>query len=178
MNIRSYFPSSVHKTIFGTLTPKSPLVVSGISGASAKGYFVGDFLKDTDAQNIFWLVNDDKEVYDVHHNLVFWVDRQVVALDHLLSSNEQDDYRIPEVILGINEGGKKIYIISQKDLTFPVPTYAQIKEAGMVITKGQEIPTVEFFNKLMQIGYQPSVDIILKKGECHQCFPHKCTFPY
>ena len=164
MNIYSYFPKSIHRDIFSILEPKTPLVISGVSNTSAKSYLIGDLLQTKKFQNIYWVVNENKEIYDVQNNIPFWCDKPVVALDNLLTKN-QDDYRITETITGIHGKQAKIYLISGKDTQLPMPTHKEIIEAGVVIKKGQDIRTVDFFNQLIKMGYQPSADIILNKGE-------------
>ena len=163
MNIHSYFPQSAHSDLYGALTPDSPLVVSGVSNFSAKSYLISDLLDNQKRKNIFWVVNENKTIYEVKNNLPFWFNCPVVALDHL--NDDNDDYRITEVVAGIHDDIQRIYILNYKDLKFPLPTYQEVLEAGVVITQGEEMRTVDFFNKLIQMGYQPSADVILRKGE-------------
>ena len=164
MNLYPYFPKLVHRDIFSTLTPKLPLVISGVSNITAKSYMIGDLLETQKFKNIFWVVNDNKEIYDTQNNLPFWTDTEIVALDNLLANN-QDDHRITETIANIHEKEKKIYLINSKDVNQAMTTYQEIKEAGMLIQNGEEIRTVDFFNKLNQMGYKPSADLTLHKGE-------------
>jgi transcription-repair coupling factor (superfamily II helicase) len=164
MNLYPYFPKSIHRDIFSTLTPDNPLVISGVSNNAAKSYLVGDLLANREFNNIFWVVNDNTDIYDIQNNLPFWSDLEVVALDKLLT-DDQDDYRITEAVAGIHEKKNKIYLINNKDIGTPMPTYQEITEAGVVIKKDQEIQMVDFFNKLIKMGYQPSADVTLRKGE-------------
>jgi transcription-repair coupling factor len=164
MNLYPFFPKSVHREIFNILTPNSPLVISGVSNITAKSYLVGDLLHNKKFKNAFWIVNDNKDIYDVENNIPFWTNNEPVGLDNLLTEGK-DDYRITETISGIHEDSKKIYIINGKDLDLAMPTYEEVKEAGVVIKDGQEIRTVDFFNKLIQMGYQPGADVALQKGE-------------
>ncbi len=164
MNIYSYFPKSVHRDIFSVLKPDSPLVISGVSNITAKSYLVGDLLKTHKFKNVFWIVNDNKEIYDTQNNIPFWSDNPIIALDNLLA-NGQDDYRITETIVNIHEKQGQIYLVDGKNINAPMPTYDKIKEAGIVVTSGQDMRTVEFFNKLIQMGYKASADVTLQKGE-------------
>ena len=107
---------------------------------------------------------ENKDIYDAENNIPFWTNDEPIGLDNLLTENK-DDYRITETISGIHETSGRIYIINGKDLDLPMPTYEEVKEAGAVIKDGQEIRTVDFFNKLIQMGYQPGADVTLRKGE-------------
>ena len=164
MNIYPHFPKSVHSDIFNILNPDSPLVISGVSNVTAKSYLLGDLLATKKINNVFWIVNDNKDIYDVKNNIPFWTDKPVVALDNLLSK-EQDDYRVTETVAGIHSGEKKIYIINSNDIKLPIPTLDEVMEAGVVVENKHDIRTVEFFNKLIHLGYQPCADVALKKGE-------------
>jgi transcription-repair coupling factor len=164
MNLYSYFPKSVHRDVFSALTPSDPLVISGVSNITAKSYVIGDLLENQKFKNIFWILNNNKEIYDAKNNLPFWADCEIVALDNLLTDSK-DDYRITETIAGIHDTSNKIYLINSEDINIPMPTYEEIKEAGVVIQNNQEIRTVDFFNKLIKMGYQPSADVTLRKGE-------------
>jgi transcription-repair coupling factor len=167
MNINSYFPLGIHTDIFKTLTPDSPLVLSGVSNIASKCYLVTALKKQKSIKNIFWISNENKEIYDVRNNLHFWTDDPIVPLDHLLE-NDEEDYRLTEIISGLNEKTERIYLINKKDTQIPIPTYEEVKEGGVVISKGADISVVEFFNRLLQMGYHPSADVTLKKGECRR----------
>ncbi|MBN2087428.1 transcription-repair coupling factor [Candidatus Peregrinibacteria bacterium] len=164
MNIYPYFPKSVHSDIFNALKPDVPLVISGVSNVTAKSYLLGDLLATRKINNIFWVVNDNKDIYDIKNSIPFWTDKTGVALDSLMSK-DQHDYRITETVARIHSDEKKVYVISSEGITVPVPTLNEVMEAGVVIMNKQDIRTVEFFNKLIQLGYQPSADVSLKKGE-------------
>jgi len=167
MNIYSYFPQSVHKDIFNTLTPNKPLVISGVSNMTAKTYLVGDLINEKKFENVLWLTNNNKDIYDIKNNIPFWSSKKPLALDNL-SPEDQEDYRITETIASFHSNGKKIYILDKKDLTFPMPTFTEIEEAGVLIKKGQDMRIVEFFNQLIHMGYTPSTDVTLNKGECRR----------
>ena len=164
MNIYSQFPKGGHQNIFDAIQPNEPLVVSGVGNMSAKSYLISSYIHAKKSRNVFWLANDDKEIYDLKNNIPFWTDQSVVALDHL-QQQDQDDYRITETIINLHKSGSKIYLLNHKDVNITLPAYDELVEQGVVVTAGQEMRTVEFFNQLIQMGYKPSADIILKKGE-------------
>ena len=164
MNIYSYFPQSTHRDIFGALKPEAPLVISGIGNFTAKAFFIGDALNAKKIRNVFWFVNDNKDIYEAQNNLPFWTDFGVTALDNLVNE-ERDDYRITETISNIHDKGKNIYLMNFHDAKLPMPSYEEIIESGVVVSQGEEIRMVDFFNKLIKMGYQPSADVSLKKGE-------------
>ncbi|MBU0706233.1 transcription-repair coupling factor [Patescibacteria group bacterium] len=91
----------------------------------------------------------------------------VVALDDL-NSEDKEDYRLTEIIAGLKEKKDRVYLISQKNSQIPIPSYEEVKEAGVVIEKGSEVRIVELFNRLIKMGYYPSADIMLRKGECRR----------
>ncbi|MBN2096094.1 transcription-repair coupling factor [Candidatus Peregrinibacteria bacterium] len=164
MNIYSHFPKGAHREIFQTIQPNQPLVVSGVGNISAKGYLVSDYINTQKPRNIFWLTNDNKDIYDLKNNLPFWSDYLTVALDQL-QQEHQDDYRITETIINLHQRRSRIYLLNYKDINTHLPTHQELVEQGVVVTSGQEMRTVEFFNHLIQMGYQPSADVTLKKGE-------------
>ena len=164
MNIYSYFPKEAHHKIFDATKPNEPLVISGMGNISSKSYLISDYISSKKFKNVFWLVNDNKDIYEVKNNLPFWVDQPVIGLDNLLEEG-QEDYRVTETIIGLYDKQPKIYLLNYKDIHLTLPTYQELAEQGVVVSKGQEMRVVEFFNQLIQMGYQPSADIMLKKGE-------------
>lgn len=167
MNISQFFPLDIHKQEFDKLTTKKPLVLSGVSNFTSKCYLISALKKQKKIRNIFWVTNDNKEIYEIRNNLPFWLDDPVVALDDL-TSEEQEDYRLTEIISGLKEEKDRVYLVNRKDSQIPIPTYEEVKEAGEVVEKGEEIRVVEFFNRLIKMGYYPSADVTLKKGECRR----------
>ncbi|MFH1012746.1 MAG: transcription-repair coupling factor [Candidatus Peregrinibacteria bacterium] len=164
MNLFSYFPDGLHRDIWAVAKADKPLVLSGVSNATAKGFLVNGFAQARGFKNIFWLVNDNKDIYEIRNHLPFWMDFPVVALDNLLTETE-DDYRVTEMVVGLHDTQARVYLINYKDLCLPLPTYEEIRERGVVVQKGEEIRTVDFFNQLIQMGYRPGMDVILNKGE-------------
>jgi len=167
MNISQFFPLDIHKQEFAKLDPKNHLVLSGVSNITSKCYLVAALKKQRKFKNIFWITNDNKEIYEVKNNLPFWLEDPVIALDNF-TSKEQEDYRLTEIVAKLVEKKQRVYLINKKDAQIPMPTYEEVKEAGVLIEKGADLRVVEFFNKLIKMGYYPSADIILKKGECRR----------
>ncbi len=182
MNIYSYFPKEVHKEIFDACRRDEPLVISGVGNITAKSYMIADFVQRRKFKNIVWLVNDNKEIYEVRNNLPFWTDHPIHCLDHLLEGN-RDDYRVTETIIGLHDSKSQFYLLDQKDAALPLPTYQELVERGVVISINQEVHVVEFFNHLIQMGYQPSADVVLGKGEYRRSggvvnvFPPNMEYP-
>ena len=182
MNIYSFFPKEAHRNIFDANTNNEPLVLSGVGNISAKSYLVSDFTDYKKHKNVFWLVNDNKEIYEVKNNLTFWADRPIVSLDHLLEGN-QDDYRVTETIIGLYDNIPRIYLLNYKDIHLTLPTFQELAEQGVVISKGQDVRAVEFFNHLINMGYHPSADVVLNKGEYRRSggvinvFPPNAEYP-
>ncbi len=164
MNLFSFFPSGLHRALWGEAAPDKPLVLSGVSNATAKGFLVSGLVTERQLGNVFWLVNDNKDIYDIKNHLPFWTDRPAIALDHFLDEKEEDA-RVTEVVMGMHDAQPRIYLINYKDLHLPLPTHQEILEQGVVVTRGEEIRTVDFFNQLIQMGYQPGMDVTLNKGE-------------
>ncbi len=167
MNISRFFPLQIHDQEFGHLKPEVPLTLSGVSNITSKCYLMAALKRQYKFKNVFWITNDNKEIYEVKNNLPFWVDEPLVALDNFNTDNQQD-YRLTEIIAGLAEGEEKVYLINKADVKAPLPTYQDIKEAGFLIEEGGDMRVVEFFNELIKMGYYPSADIILKKGECRR----------
>lgn len=164
VNIYSYFPKGVHDSIFDATPVNQPLVISGVGNITAKSYLVSDYAEQKKFKNVFWLVNDNKTIYEVKNNLPFWTKRTGIALDHLLEGS-QKDYRITETVIGLHDKESRVYLLNYKDIDLSIPTYEELVQLGVVIVKDQEMRTVEFFNQLIQLGYQLSSDVILNKGE-------------
>lgn len=165
MNLYPYFPSKLHQDVFKSHDlDHEPLVISGVGNITAKSYLIADLVKQKKVRNVFWLTNDNKNIYDLKNNLPFWTPQSVVGLDHLMSSN-QEDYRVTETIIGLNSKETHFYLLNYKDVGVKLPTFEELSESGLFISIDQEVQLVEFFNQLIQLGYQPGSDVVLSKGE-------------
>ncbi len=164
MNIYSYFPTGLHKELDAGASANEPLVVSGVNNSSAKTFLISDYVQGKKFRNIFWVSADDNIIYEIKNNFPFWRDGAVVPMDHLMQE-DQDDYRITEAINAIHNETNRVYLLNQKDMQLPLPTYDELKAQGVVVNKDDDINIVEFFNRLIGLGYQPSADVILSKGE-------------
>lgn len=167
MNISHFFPLDIHSNEFSQLTLKQPLVLSGVSNITSKCYLVAALKKQKKFKNVFWITNENKEIYEVKNNLPFWMEAPPIALDDL-DLNEKGDYRLTEIVAGLAEGGDHVYLINKKDAQLPIPSYQDVKEASLPLKKGDDMRVVEFFNELIKMGYYPSADVTLKKGECRR----------
>ena len=143
------------------------MVLSGVSNITSKCYLVTALKKQKKYRNIFWITNDNKEIYEIKNNLPFWLENSTVSLDNL-AIEKKEDYRLTEIVAGLTEGENKVYLVNKKDVKIPIPTYREVKEAGLPIQKGEDMRVVEFFNELIKMGYYPSADLTLKKGECRR----------
>lgn len=164
MNLFRYFPPGLHRDIFTLPSSDCPLILSGVSNVTAKGFLVKNYVKTKKFKNVFWLVNDNKDIYELRNHLPFWTDRKITALDHLFT-DAAEDHRITEMVMGMHEGDPRFYLLNYKDVLMSLPTYDEILERGVVITRGEEIRMVDFYNQLIQMGYRPGMDVTLNKGE-------------
>ena len=166
VNLFSYFPPNVHRDVFSAFSKKGPLVVSGVSNVSAKTFFASDFILKNKFKNVFWITNDNRDIYELKNTLPFFSDLPVYPLDHLLE--DQGSYRLVELVANIYHQKSSFYLFSPQGVRCLLPTYDEILENGMMLFVDQDIRIVEFFNKLIQIGYQQSADVVLQKGECRR----------
>jgi len=167
VNIQSFFPKNLNSKFLKTLKLNKPLILSGVSNTTAKCYLIADLLKEKNVKNIFWVVDNDKAIYDIQKNIPFWFDYPVTSLDNILNSDD-GDYRLTEIVSNLHNGDNRVYLTTYKNLHLSIPSYNEVKQNGVVIQNNQEIRIVEIFNKFIQMGYQPSSDILLNKGECRR----------
>ena len=154
MNIFGYFPSGLHRDLLNTAKPEKPLIFSGVSNPTAKGFLMAQFLEAKKFTNIFWLVNSNKDIYEIKNQISFWSDLPVVALDNLLVEG-QDDYRVTEMVVGIHDPTPRIYLLNYSDLSLGLPTYQELMEQGVVLcesirTEKEKLRSLGFDERLIE----------------------------
>ena len=168
MNISRFFPQEIHALEFKQLDTKKPLVLSGVSNITSKSYLISTLKRQRKFKNIFWVTNDNKEIYELKNNLSFWMDDTVLALDNLSKVEQSDAYKMTELVTTLAGNDQGVYLVNHKEASHPIPTYQAVREAGLTIEKGEDMRVVEFFNELINMGYYPSADVVLRKGECRR----------
>jgi transcription-repair coupling factor (superfamily II helicase) len=164
VNLYSFFPKGAHLNVFEGAKADNVLTLSGVNNATAKAYVLADYLENHKVNNVFWLFPADQDIHEVQNCLPFWTKYTSMGLDHFMDT-EVDDYRMTEALYTIHNGKHKIYLMGFKDSLRLAPTYEELMEAGILIHQNQDLHVVDFFNQLIQMGYQPCSDVILRKGE-------------
>ncbi|MEK7523843.1 MAG: transcription-repair coupling factor [Patescibacteria group bacterium] len=183
------FPELQNSSVFETVQKFPSTGISGAGNFSSKAFILADILRFETAPPacpVIWIVNDKAEQENVARACEEWFAPAIPVLrfdppDDMDEASQKLHtlYNI-KTILG---GERKIIVAPYASLMKPTPPRKDMEDRIVHIKKGEKISTVEFFEKLIALGYEVSSDEYLErgtylgKGDVLNIFPVNSDFP-
>ncbi len=147
--------------------------ISGGGNPSSKAFLIADLMRETeDLKKVLWVCSDQQHKEHATRAISLWGDTHVH--DFVFEENPVRDkqierrnkVRVMEFIASVADPARQsFFLIDYHDLFRPYPSLAEIAEKKKTIKKGDEIDAVEFFETLIGMGYQISLDSFVEKGD-------------
>jgi transcription-repair coupling factor len=147
--------------------------ISGGGNYSSKAFLIADLMRETkDLNNVLWVCSDKQHKENANRAISLWGDTHVH--DFELEDNPIKDrkidrrnkVRVMEMLsLITDESRPSFFLIHYKDLFQPYPSLTEINDKKKLIKCGDEIESVEFFEELIEMGYEVSMDPYVEKGQ-------------
>lgn len=150
--------------------------ISGAGNPSSKAFLVADLMRESKGLNkILWICSDPQSREHAVRSFSLW--GEVGVFDFMYEDNPIKDKKIElknkvrvmemmSVIL--NKEEKAVIVINYQDLFKPYPSLVEIEEKSFEIKEGMEIDNVDFFELLIEAGYEVSDDLAVDKGEYYR----------
>jgi transcription-repair coupling factor len=150
--------------------------ISGGGNFSSKVFLLADLMRECkDVHKVLWICSDDQRKEHVLRGLKMWADCPVMEATHeenlfrdkkLMRKNQLRSIHMLSKIMVAEQN--RFFVVSAKDLerTFPRPDILQ--EGQIQIKKGDEIDSVDFFEALIEKGYEVSMDAHVERGEYYR----------
>jgi transcription-repair coupling factor len=170
------FPHGQNLSVLEQFDQQGYTSLSGGGNYSSKAFLVADLMRESEKlNNVLWICSDGQHKDHAARSVSLWGDTRVHDFnfeENLVNDSEierENQVRVMEMIALIADKKRpSFYTITYKDLFRPYPSAVEISEKKMVIKKGDEIDGVEFFENLIEIGYEVSDDAYVEKGDYYR----------
>jgi len=147
--------------------------VSGSGNYSSKAFLVADILRDSkEINNVIWICSNHAEKEHVERAISLWGDTQVYDFEyeenplHDKEINHKNRVRIMELIsLVANKSKSTFFTIEYRDLFRAYPNLLDVERGKITVKIGDEIDPVPFFERLIEVEYEASMDAYVEKGQ-------------
>lgn len=166
------FPQGQNLRVIEQFEAQGYSSISGGGNESSKAFLVADLMREVkDMHNVLWICSDPQQKDHVARMLTLWGDTQVHKFD--LEPNPlrnkaldfKNKVRALELLALIEDPNRPaFFVIDYPVLYEPMPSPHELKERCFVVKTGDEIDAVEFFEQLIDAGYQVAEDAYVQKG--------------
>jgi len=149
--------------------------ISGGGNFSSKAYLVSHILnKNKDIKKALWVVSNHQEKEQIARFLRIWsgYNLEVLELDpNIIMSSDTERVNKLKIMYFLSKIKDKqccFFIVDYHDLSRFYPSWESVVENILEVRVKEEVDTVEFFNKLIDIGYEVSDDKRIEKGQYYK----------
>jgi transcription-repair coupling factor len=170
------FPHGQNLQVIEQFQDQGYTSVSGSGNTSSKCFLIADLMREVkDLRQILWLTSEHQHQENTARDLSMWGDVPVHRFE--LEENPIRDseiirtnrVKLMEFVSAIMDPNRSMFfVVSYKDLFRLYPAKDVVERGVFSIQKKQSIDPVEFFEKLINIGYEVSMDPFVEKGEYYR----------
>ena len=167
------FPAGQNLQVIEQFDQQGYTSVSGAGNYSSKAFLIADLLREVkDLQKVLWICSDQVHKDNIARSLSLWGDAPVY--DFSLEENPVRDRKIERknkvrlmefIALVLQEAVSRYFTITYKDLFRMYPAAEEIKKGIVRVKQRDEIDSVAFFESLIRLGYEVSMDAFVEKGQ-------------
>lgn len=149
--------------------------ISGGGNYSAKAFLVADLIRDLeDLHNVLWLTTDHNQKDHVARAISLWGDTYVHDFEleeaqlgmNTREVERRNKVRAMELLALIHDKSRPaFYALDYKALFQLYPNMEDVKRGIMNLKTGDEIDAVPFFEQLIRMEYEVSMDPYVRKGQ-------------
>lgn len=150
--------------------------ISGAGNTSSKCFLVADLMREVkDLKQVLWITSEHQHQDNTARDLGMWGDAPVHKFE--LEENPMRDseiiranrVRVMEFLsMAMDTARSTFFVVNYKDLFRTFPDKEVVQRGVMKISKKQTIDAVDFFEGLINIGYEVAMDPFVEKGEYYR----------
>lgn len=167
------FPKGQNLSVIEQFDKQGYSSISGGGNFSSRAFLLADMMREiNDAHKVLWLCSDDQQKDHVLRNLGIWGDTAVHDFDYQDNPLKNRDIEaanrvhVMEMLALIHDKDRPAFLVMKySDLFRMYPSMAEVRERLKVIKQGDDMDTVDFFEELIDMGYQVSLDAYVEKGQ-------------
>lgn len=169
-NLISLFHSGQNLSVIEQFKENGYTSVSGGGNFSSKAFLIADILREApDLKNVLWISSDKTSKEHVARANSLWGEMHIYDFEYEENSvmnkktERRNRIRKMELISHVSGNGA-IFTISYVDLFLTFPHKTEVEKRIMRFNAREEIETMDFFETLINAGYEISEDVIVEKG--------------
>ncbi len=149
---------------------------SGAGNYSSKVFIFSDAVRHLpEIKTVLWIVNDHLEQENILRSLRLWSDIKSYgfSLDtedtiQVKIADRQKKIKIVEFLANLHDKGRKIIVTSYQNLLHNFPDIEELRQLTMRVKTGEKFDMVNFFEELIEKGYEMCEEQHLQKGTYHR----------
>lgn len=150
--------------------------ISGGGNFSSKAFLVADLLRENkDIHNVLWICSDVQHKEHMVRAVTLWGDTHVhdlVIEDNPMRNKEVDRsnrVHVMETMALLSDKSRpSFFMVTYDDLFRDYPSRIELIETTITIKKGDELDSVDFFEALIEAGYEVALDAYVEKGQYYR----------
>jgi transcription-repair coupling factor (superfamily II helicase) len=172
-HLTTLFPSGQNLEVGEQFAKNGYSSISGGGNFSSKAFLVADLLRENkDLHNVLWISSDVQHKEHMVRAVTLWGNTHVHDL--VIEDNGIRDKKIERknkihvmetMSLLLDKTRPTFFLITYPDLFRDYPSSVELREKTLVIKKGDDIDSIDFFESLINAGYEVSMDAYVEKGE-------------
>ncbi|MFH1284797.1 MAG: transcription-repair coupling factor [Candidatus Peregrinibacteria bacterium] len=177
-NIVSFLPKEQLSGATALFHKTKNISFSGTGNSSSKAMLLASIFRNEgdDLGNVLWVVNNKSEQNAVKKAVSMWSDRPVFLYnkreeeEKLTFSTSSEFERVRDIetvefVSRIFTNKRAVFVVNFLSLLQDFPDISVISGGKNTPKVGAELDAVKFIEDLVSMGYEPTDEVILKKGE-------------
>jgi transcription-repair coupling factor len=167
------FPSGQNLKVIEQFKDQGYSSLSGSGNYSSKAFLVSDVLRELkDINKVLWICSDQNHKENIIRALSLW--SEVPVYDLNLEENPTRNREVERknkvkkmefLSFTLQKEAARFYIIQYKDLFPTYPNLNEIEKSVLKLSQRDEIDSMDFFESLIELGYEVADDSFVEKGE-------------
>lgn len=172
----SLFHHGQNLAVIEQFTAQGYSSISGAGNFSSKAFLVSDLLRESkEIKKILWISGEHSQKEHVARSACLWGDLHVY--DFAQEENpirekkieKKNTIRLMEMVSSLmDENRSTLFTVTYKDLFRRYPDTEDVRKGTVSLSKGDEIDPVPFFESLIRVGYEVSMDPFVEKGRYYR----------
>lgn len=170
------FPKGQNLRVVEQFDQQGRTSISGGGNASSKAFLIADLMREVeDLHNVLWVCSDHQHKEHAARSVTLWGDTRVYDFEYEENPlkdkavDRRNRVRVMEMIALIGDKSRpSFFTIEYKDLFRHYPSLVEMKEKELVLKEGDAMDAMEFFERLIEAGYEVSMDAYVEKGEYYR----------
>ncbi len=184
-NLIRFFPTTQNNRVLDLLDGQKSATLSGAGNYSSKVFVFSDVIRKLpEFKTVLWIVTDHTELEHTVRSLKLWSDIDVYPFDHESSNagnvreaERKNRMKMIEMVAKLHNKEKKVVVATYTSLMVNFPDYQEMVAGKFHLKKGQDINPMQFFEELIEKGYEVCGDLFLEKGTYHRSGDILSIFP-